>query len=156
MLKCWLTYDASLLGSHTANMTTYALYIIVIFLINNFYDELETPLDVFKKFFEFFSDFDWNSKILTIYGPVSFSSNKKNLDEQALNERQSNPLLQDRTLLVEPSHFKEKHVQYDQVRKWQCEQSSKSGKDLHQIWAKPLKIADPCIPSNNLGKSMSL
>ena len=32
----------------------------------------------------------------------------------------------------------------------------RSGKDLHQIWAKPLKIADPCIASNNLGKSMSL
>jgi hypothetical protein len=27
---------------------------------------------------------------------------------------------------------------------------------MHSIWAKPLKIGDPCIQSNNLGKSMSL
>ena len=33
-----MTYEASLLGSHAANMATYALYIIVIFLVNNFYD----------------------------------------------------------------------------------------------------------------------
>lgn len=71
ILKCWLTFDAALLGSHTANMTTYALYILVIFLLNNFYDELETPLDVFRKFFEYFSEFDWGSRILTIYGPVT-------------------------------------------------------------------------------------
>ena len=83
MLKCWLTYDASLLGSHTANMTTYALYIITIFLLNNFYDELETPLDVFKKFFFYFNEFEWASKIVTIYGPVTYESvsKLKNLEE---------------------------------------------------------------------------
>ena len=51
LLKSWMTYEASLLGSHAANMATYALYIIVIFLLNNFYDDLSTPLDVFRKFF---------------------------------------------------------------------------------------------------------
>jgi hypothetical protein len=27
MLKSWMTYDGNLLGSHAANMATYALYI---------------------------------------------------------------------------------------------------------------------------------
>ena len=47
LLKCWLTFDAALLGSHTANMTTYALYVLVTFLLNNFHDELHTPFEVF-------------------------------------------------------------------------------------------------------------
>lgn len=74
LLKAWMTYEASLLGSHAANMATYALYIIVIFLLNNFYDELQTPMDVFRKFFSYFGDdettFDWEQKMLTIFGPV--------------------------------------------------------------------------------------
>lgn len=40
LIKSWMTYESSLLGSHAANMATYGLYIIVIFLLNNFYDEL--------------------------------------------------------------------------------------------------------------------
>lgn len=36
LLKAWMTYEASLLGSHAANMATYALYVLVVFLVNNF------------------------------------------------------------------------------------------------------------------------
>ena len=85
MLKCWLTFDAALLGSHTANMTTYALYILVTFLLNNFYDDLETPLDVFQRFFDYFSDFDWANKIVTIYGPVSCHTHKRTIEEVAID-----------------------------------------------------------------------
>ena len=116
MLKCWLTYDASLLGSHTANMTTYALYIIVIFLINNFYEELETPLDVFKKFFDYFSQFNWTQKILTIYGPVPVQTNPRYLEEQAIIERSKDTQDNFSKLLVEPHHFTDKQKMYDQVR----------------------------------------
>ena len=51
LLKSWFTYEASLLGSYAACMATYALYVLVLFIFNNFYDELHTPMDVFKKFF---------------------------------------------------------------------------------------------------------
>ena len=103
MLKCWLTFDAALLGSHTANMTTYALYILVIFLLNNFHDELNSPLDVFRKFFEYFSDFDWNSQVLTINGPVSgIQFSARNIEEQALEDRLSDPVLKTKSLLIKP------------------------------------------------------
>jgi DNA polymerase sigma len=49
LLKAWMTYEASLLGSHAANMATYALYVLVVFLVNNF--EVETPFEVFRLFF---------------------------------------------------------------------------------------------------------
>jgi len=35
-------------------MATYALYVLVIFLLNNFNAELNSPLDVFNKYFEYF------------------------------------------------------------------------------------------------------
>ena len=103
LLKCWLTFDAALLGSHTANMTTYALYVLVIFLLNNFYDELNTPFEVFERFFEYFCDFDLGNKIVTIYGPVTFQTHpsaKRNFELLALEERANDSILKDKELLV--------------------------------------------------------
>jgi hypothetical protein len=40
LIKAWFTYEASLLGSYAACMATYALYVLVLFIINNYYDEL--------------------------------------------------------------------------------------------------------------------
>ncbi len=51
LIKLWFTYEANLLGSYAACMATYAMYVLVIFVINNFYEELHTPMDVVKKFF---------------------------------------------------------------------------------------------------------
>ena len=51
LIKSWFTYEASLRGSYAACMATYALYVLILFVINNFYDELNTPMDVFRKFF---------------------------------------------------------------------------------------------------------
>lgn len=68
LLKAWMTYEASLLGSHAANMATYALYILVVFLVNNF--EVQSPMEVFKLFFEYFSKFDWESQMVTIFGAI--------------------------------------------------------------------------------------
>lgn len=110
MLKSWMTYEASLLGSHAANMATYALYVLVIFLINNFYEELETPLQVFHKFFTYFGKFDWDQKIVTIYGPIrtlNFYDRLKNefnfdTDKMALAERVKHEDLAHRPLLIQP------------------------------------------------------
>lgn len=101
LIKSWMTYESSLLGSHAANMATYALYIIVIFLLNNFYEELQSPLDVFKKFFDYFGsetkNFDWETRMLTIFGPVktlNFSERIKNeggydIDKLAMIDRET-------------------------------------------------------------------
>lgn len=109
-----MTYESSLLGSHAANMATYALYIIVIFLLNNFYDELKTPLDVFRKYFDYFGNevknFEWETKLLTIFGPVktlNFQERIKNeggfdIDKLALIDRESDPQLAGRPLLIRP------------------------------------------------------
>ena len=69
LIKAWMTYEASLLGSHAANMATYALYVLIIFLVNNF--EIETPMELFRLFFKIFGKFDWDSQIITIQGAIS-------------------------------------------------------------------------------------
>jgi len=87
-------------------MTTYALYVLVTFLLNNFHDELRTPFDVFERFFEYFADFDWGNKIVTIYGPVTFQAHptsKRNYEQLALDERANDPILRDKELLVKPA-----------------------------------------------------
>ena len=98
MIKAWMTYEASLLGSHAANMATYALYVLVVFLVNNFY--IESPMELFRLFFNYFGKFDWDSQIITIQGTISilnFSDRLRNefnfdLQKFALAERPNNYL----------------------------------------------------------------
>lgn len=68
LIKAWMTYEASLLGSHAANMATYALYVLIIFLVNNF--EVSTAMDLFRLFFKYFGKFDWDSQIITVQGAI--------------------------------------------------------------------------------------
>ena len=51
LLKAWFTYESSFLGSYAACMATYALYVLIVFIINNYHEELQSPMDVFRKFF---------------------------------------------------------------------------------------------------------
>ena len=105
-----MTYDGNLLGSHAANMATYALYVQVIFLLNNFHQELKTPLDVFYKYFDWFREFDWDRQMLSVYGPINtlnVCDRSKNLNEidieiMALNEREKHDDLKTRPLLFTP------------------------------------------------------
>ena len=93
LLKAWMTYEASLLGSHAANMATYALYVLVIFLVNNF--DVRSPMEVLKLFFNYFSRFDWDNTIISIFGPIrstNFFDKLKSefgqdLDKYATNQR---------------------------------------------------------------------
>lgn len=63
-----MTYEASLLGSHAANMATYALYVLVVFLVNNF--DVRSEWEVVRLFFGYFGRFEWESHMVTIYGAI--------------------------------------------------------------------------------------
>ena len=70
LMKAWFTYESSFLGSYAACMATYALYVLILFILNNFYQELNSPIDVLRKFFQIWGQFDWDSNIITIYSPI--------------------------------------------------------------------------------------
>lgn len=75
LLKSWMTYESTLLGSQVACMATYGLYTLVIYVFNNYSKRngqivIQNEIQFFKKFFEIFGSFDWEKYMITIYGPV--------------------------------------------------------------------------------------
>ena len=70
LLKAWFTYESSFLGSYAACLATYALYVLIVFILNNHHAELATPLDVLRTFFRYWGTFDWDNSIATIYSPI--------------------------------------------------------------------------------------
>jgi len=59
LLKAWMLYEARLLGSHSAGMATYALYVLILYLFNAHHREIETAFDAFRLFFEVYREVDW-------------------------------------------------------------------------------------------------
>lgn len=76
LLKAWMTYESSLLGSQLACLATYGMYTLAIYIFNNFsVDKNGQPLivnemDFLRKFFDVFGKFDWDEQIITIYGSI--------------------------------------------------------------------------------------
>ena len=72
LLKAFFTNEVSLLGAQISCMATYALYTLVIFILNCYgkSKDLQSEMAVLKCFFEVFGEFDWDTHMVTIYGPV--------------------------------------------------------------------------------------
>ena len=100
LLKSWMTYESSLLGSQLACMATYGLYTLVIYVFNNYglrdgKPQFKNEIEFFKKFFQIFCEFDWDKYMITIYGPVRRQNFQNKLRDEchfdmnqlALNER---------------------------------------------------------------------
>jgi hypothetical protein len=89
-------------------MATYALYVLVIFLVNNF--EVRTPMEVLKLFFYYYGTFDWDQTMVSIYSPIrtlNFYDKLKNefnfdLDKLALSQRaqEADPLMLPKPLIA--------------------------------------------------------
>ena len=133
LLKAWFTYESSLLGSQYACMANYALYTLVLHVLNNYHEELESPMNVFRKFFEVWGDFDWVGFIVSVYAPIrnfNFYDTLKekvilsvntqqyhfNVDAMILEERAKNPNYSSRKLLFSPSDIEELEIKYSKVR----------------------------------------
>ncbi len=107
LLKTYFTYESSLLGSQYACLATYGLYTLVIYILNCFSKQpnqiadqessivLKTEIDVFKKFFEIFGEFKWDTYMITIFGPIKIHNFYERLRDDcnfdihqlAINER---------------------------------------------------------------------
>ncbi len=70
LIKAWCLYETRILGSQNANLCSYAVEVMIIFVLNNYYNEVFTPLDVLRLFVSIFSKFNWGNYILTIFGPI--------------------------------------------------------------------------------------
>lgn len=71
LIKAWSTYESRTLASSHALLSTYALEILVIYVLQQFPTVCISPLHVLYVFLTFYAhDWDWEKHILTLAGPV--------------------------------------------------------------------------------------
>ena len=83
LVKAWAFYESRILGAPYALLSTYALKTLIICALRRFNKkesksdatktkkrEIATPLDVLRIFFEYVSDFPWETHAVTIFGDV--------------------------------------------------------------------------------------
>ncbi len=74
LIKAWCLYESHILGSQNANLCSYAIEVMIIYVLNNYYEECFTPLDVLRAFIRVFAKFNWEQYILTIFGPIPIAA----------------------------------------------------------------------------------
>ena len=181
LIKAWALYESRILGAPYALLSTYALKTLIICALRrNATDDdneqgkrkkkpIETPLDVLRIFFEFVSNFPWETHAVTIFGDVpvekldkvsvrDFCRGPKNYsrsDDDNDNDDDLLGVLDDTfvdTMLKRygPDSRPDAHVLLHGT----------NGKKVpfrrRAIGAKHLHILDPLSETNNLGRSVSL
>ncbi|KAK6142736.1 hypothetical protein DH2020_023084 [Rehmannia glutinosa] len=74
LIKAWCYYESRILGAHHGLISTYALETLVLYIFHVFNNSFHGPLEVLYRFLDFFSNFDWDSFCVSLWGPVPISS----------------------------------------------------------------------------------
>ncbi|KAM7472296.1 hypothetical protein LguiA_010479 [Lonicera macranthoides] len=74
LIKAWCYYESRILGAHHGLISTYALETLVLYIFHLYNNSFAGPLEVLYRFLEFFSNFDWESFCVSLWGPVPISS----------------------------------------------------------------------------------
>eukprot|EP00003_Mantamonas_plastica_P011715 TRINITY_DN2153_c0_g1_i1.p1 TRINITY_DN2153_c0_g1~~TRINITY_DN2153_c0_g1_i1.p1 ORF type:complete len:473 (+),score=88.94 TRINITY_DN2153_c0_g1_i1:95-1420(+) len=70
LIKIWSYYEARMLGSHHALISSYALCTLVLYVFNIHGNDIQTPFQALYLFLQELSEIDWGQTILTVLGPV--------------------------------------------------------------------------------------
>ncbi|KAL9379650.1 hypothetical protein Peur_028132 [Populus x canadensis] len=70
LIKAWCFHESRILGAHHGLISTYALQILVLNVVDNFHSSLSRPLAVLYKFLDYYSTFDWDNYCVSINGPI--------------------------------------------------------------------------------------
>nr|VDD57556.1 unnamed protein product [Brassica oleracea] len=139
LIKAWCYYESRILGANTGLISTYALAVLVLYIINLFHSSLSGPLAVLYKFLDYYSSFDWSNYCISVGGPVPISCLPELV---AASPENGHELLLDEKFLrdcVELYSAPTKTVETN-------------GLDFP---IRHLNIVDPLKHSNNLGKSVT-
>lgn len=77
LIKIWSFYEAWILGSQYGCLSTFAIEVMTILLLNKFYDSIDHPFDAFYKFLEFYSSVEFERDFISIYGIITYSGDSK-------------------------------------------------------------------------------
>ncbi|XP_023637951.1 uncharacterized protein LOC17886661 isoform X2 [Capsella rubella] len=138
LVKAWCYYESRILGANTGLISTYALAVLVLHIINLFHSSLSGPLAVLYKFLDYYGSFDWSNFCISVSGPVPISS----LPELMVSPENEHDLLLDEKFLR------------NCVELYSAPTKAVEGNGL-EFPVKPLNIIDPLKHSNNLGKSVT-
>ncbi|CAN8279585.1 unnamed protein product [Cochlearia groenlandica] len=139
LVKAWCYYESRILGANTGLISTYALAVLVLYIINMFHSSLSGPLAVLYKFLDYYGSFDWSNYCISVNGPVPISS----LPELIASIENGHELLLDEKFLRECVEL------YSAPAKAVVEANGLEFPIRH------LNIIDPLKHSNNLGRSVT-
>ncbi|KAJ8771050.1 hypothetical protein K2173_023375 [Erythroxylum novogranatense] len=139
LIKAWCFYESRILGAHHGLISTYALEIMVMNIINLFHSSLPGPLAVLHKFLEYYSTFDWDNYCVSINGPTAISS---------LPEILGPPENQGNELLLSQEFVKN-------CREIYAIPIKALDNGAHQFPVKFLNVVDPLKDNNNVGRSVN-
>ncbi|ESW09614.1 hypothetical protein PHAVU_009G141900 [Phaseolus vulgaris] len=74
LIKAWCYYESRILGAHHGLLSTYAIEILVLYIVNRFHSSLRGPLEVLYMFLDYYGSFDWDNNYASIWGPKALSS----------------------------------------------------------------------------------
>eukprot|EP00297_Palpitomonas_bilix_P007921 CAMPEP_0113891222 /NCGR_PEP_ID=MMETSP0780_2-20120614/14628_1 /TAXON_ID=652834 /ORGANISM="Palpitomonas bilix" /LENGTH=460 /DNA_ID=CAMNT_0000880799 /DNA_START=211 /DNA_END=1590 /DNA_ORIENTATION=- /assembly_acc=CAM_ASM_000599 len=139
LLKAWAYYESRILGSHAGLLASYALEVLVLYILNLYHTHLQTPFEVLFKFFDVFSTFDWDNYGVTLRGPFDVASLPR-LDTHA-PVQQTDMLLSEDFIAscVVPT----------------ADLSAVVNRVVPHFNRRSMNIVDPLNPNNNLGRSIN-
>ena len=136
LLKAWCYYESRILGGHISLISTYALNIMVLFIINKYNKAISTPLQVLKHFLRHYSGFDWEKHCLTLQGSQQLSMYPYWDDESSEDTD---------VYLISPRYMHEVTKCYAYSMHTSCK----------EFQMRSMNILDPLVPYNNIGRSIS-
>ncbi|KAK3004500.1 hypothetical protein RJ639_018763, partial [Escallonia herrerae] len=74
LIKAWCYYESRILGANHGLISTYALEMLTLYIINRFHSSSESPLTVLYSFLTYYSMFNWDKYCISLDGPVAISS----------------------------------------------------------------------------------
>lgn len=135
LVKSWGLYESRILASHNALLSTYAITVLVLFILNRFHQEISEPIEILLKFLEYFSNFNWDDYGICIEGSLDLAQ----LPNIVITDTISNPLF-------EKQFLEECQKKYD---------FPKYSPAPYAFQRKFLNVVDPLKATNNLGRGVS-
>ena len=179
LIKAWFFYEGHLMGSNVGLMATYTLEILVIYIFNFYFYEINNEFEGFVKFFEIISEFDWDNKIISLYGAFSKYDFYKKLEDynkfiQKEEEKGKKNVVnkpfwyldenEEQSTIKENSDKKEPLFYIKDIKRFvfylnkgmEISYLYKEGNIISKNnFTKEINVLDPLNNHNNLGKSIS-
>ena len=118
LIKGWCSFEGNLMGSNIGLMASYALEILVMYVFNLHYENINNEFDGFQKFFEVMDKIDWENSIISLFGIFQSSNFLKILDNyNTLNtkNKSGNKNNNNNQIINEPFWYLDKKINLNKI-----------------------------------------